>query len=271
MGKERARHRAVVLFCPGLLMDVTKRFLALGNGVKLVNFPDWQNTSSLWHLKHCEGSHLMIKPTSGKAVQLYENPKHSYPQQSGSPARFQGRCGRSLSGCRCPALRPCQASALCGPRPQAGGAGRRGQEPGRGRSGLGEETPPERALRPGERARQQLWRKGKRRRRAAGELWGCGRPPSRSPPSPPRRGRGERGRNAPPASALSPRPAALGACAESRWEPAGSPSQTPPVLGSSGSPERKGPVKTRARHKTRAVPSLEPGGRSSLNDSFNMR
>lgn len=214
----------------------------------------------------------MIKPTSGKAVQLYENPNHSNPRQSRSPALLQGRCGRSFSGGRCPALRPCQASALCGPRPQPGGAGRRGQEPGRGRSGLGEETPPERALRPGERARQQLWRKGKRlRRRAAGELWGCGRPPSRSPSSPPRRRRGERGRNAPPAAALPPGPAALGACAVSRWEPAGSPPQTPPVLGSSGSLERKGPVKTRARHKTRAVPSLKPGGRSNLNDSFNMR
>lgn len=239
----------MVLFCPGWRMDVTKRFSALGNGVKLVNFPDWRNTSNLWHIKHRGGSHLMIQPTSGKAAQLYKNPK---PPAERSPPRPV-----PVPGFR--ALRPA-------PSPRGGGDGSR-EGPAFGRSGLAEETPPGRALRPGERVRQQRWRKGKRRRRrrAAGELRGCGRPPSRSSASPPHRGRGERGRNAPPALSLPPGPAVLGACAGWRREPPQASAAAP------APPGGKGPVKTRARHKTRALPRLEPGGRSGLNDSFNMR
>lgn len=54
---------------------------------------------------------------------------------------------------------------------------------------------PDRALRPSRAARQQLWRKGTGRRRAAGELGAAARPPAPFPPAPPRSGAGEqRGR-----------------------------------------------------------------------------
>lgn len=156
------------------------------------------------------------------------------------------------------------------PAPSARRPGRRGRRPGRqgglreggdgsGRSGLGQETPPERALRPGQRARQQLWRKEKRRRRrrAAGELWGCGRPPCRSPPSPPqRRQRREAGR---------PRPPPLSPWDAPRWGRAGSPPGAPAnaagarrlrVSGEEGARQNTGGTQNEGR--------AQPGARRSL-------
>lgn len=250
MGQEGAGQRALVLFCPGWRMDVTKRFSALGNGVKLVNFPDWRNTSNLWHIKHRGGSHLVIQSTSGKVVQRYENPKHSKPRQS-DPRH---------SPCPC----PCPASALCGPCRHRGEAG----------TGAGKGPPSAGAASPGKRLPGALYGRASghvnsdggrgRGAAAAGQLVSYGGvgalPPARLPPL----HTGDEGREAgtllpPPLSRRDP------PCSGRVRGGAGSPPQAP----AAAPPGGKGPVKTRARHKTRALPRLEPGGLSGLSDSFN--
>lgn len=222
-------------------------------------FPHSRSTSHLWHIKHCGGSHL-IKPTSGRAVQLYENRKHSNLWQSDSPALLQGRCAAAPTE-TAPARLPRFAARALSPAAGKAGtaAGKAGTAPGGAASG--------RKRLPSAlygRASGHVNSYGGRRRgaAAAGQLVSYGGvgalpaaclPPLRSGDSG-ERPEGPARRRSPPGTRRAG--VALGARQE--------PPQTPPVLGGSGSPERKGPAKTRAGHKTRAVPSLEPGGRSSL-------
>lgn len=103
-------------------------------------FPHSRSTSHLWHIKHCGGSHL-IKPTSGRAVQLYENRKHSNLWQSDSPALLQGRCAAAPTEAAPARLPRFAARALSPAAGKAGtAAGKAGRAPGR-RGRLREERP----------------------------------------------------------------------------------------------------------------------------------